>query len=51
MNDLQSALWTVWLCYWLSAALIGSFIGTLLALSVRALFKKVLKWYRKGASK
>lgn len=44
MNDLQNALWTLWLVYWLSAALIGSFIGTLLALGVRSLFRKMLKY-------
>lgn len=46
MNDLQNALWMVWLMYWLSAALVGSFIGTLLALGTRSLFRKVLNYIR-----
>ena len=47
MDDLQNALWVAWLFYWFSAALLGSLTGTLLALGVRALFRKVLKWYKR----
>lgn len=41
MVDLSDVLWQVWLLYWLSASLIGSFIGTLLAFGARALWRKL----------
>lgn len=44
--NIGDALWQLWLIYWVSGAVVGSFIGTLLALGVRALFKKMLKWSR-----
>lgn len=44
MNDIGDALWQLWLIYWVSGAVVGSFIGTLLAFGMRALFRKVLEW-------
>lgn len=44
MNDLGNALWVLWLCYWVSGALVGSFLGTMLAWGVRSLYRKVKKW-------
>ncbi len=44
MNDIGQALWFLWLVYWVSGAVVGSFIGTLLALGARALYRKIKKW-------
>lgn len=44
--ELADALWQLWLIYWVSGALVGSFFGTLLALAVRAGVRKLLKWLR-----
>lgn len=41
MSELSQQLWFLWLVYWVSGALVGSFVGTLLALSVRALWRKI----------
>ncbi len=40
--EIAEALWVLWLVYWVSGALVGSFFGTLLALGVRALYKKIV---------
>lgn len=45
--DIAQSLWYLWLVYWVSGSLIGSFFGTLLAFGVRALYRKVVKWYHK----
>ena len=42
--DIGDALWQLWLIYWVSGAVVGSFVGTLLAFGVRALIIKVVKW-------
>lgn len=41
--DIADALWQLWLIYWVSGALVGSFFGTLLAFGARALYRKVVK--------
>lgn len=45
--DIAQSLWILWLIYWVSGALVGSFFGTLMAFGVRALYRKVVKWYNK----
>lgn len=45
--DIGYTLWQLWLIYWVSGAVVGSFVGTLLAFGVRALYRKVVKWYNK----
>jgi hypothetical protein len=47
MDDISNTLWMVWLCYWASAALVGSFVGTMLAFGIRALWRLVIKLIRK----
>lgn len=42
--DIGQSLWMLWLIYWVSGAFVGSFFGTLTALGVRALYKKIKKW-------
>lgn len=42
MNDLL----LYWFLYVSTGAAVGAFIGTLLALGTRALFRKLIKWYR-----
>ena len=44
--DIGDALWQLWLIYWVSGAVVGSFIGTLLALATRAIVRKTLIWYK-----
>lgn len=36
-----SQLWFMWLAYWVSGAIVGSFIGTLLALGAHAKWNKI----------
>lgn len=50
MSDISNTLWLVWICYWASAALVGSFVGTMLALGIRALWRLVIKLIRNGRS-
>lgn len=45
--DIGDTLWQLWLIYWVSGAVVGSFVGTLLAFGFRALYRKVVKWYNK----
>lgn len=42
MNDLL----LLWWLFYVSGALVGAFFGTLLALGTRALFKKIVKWFK-----
>lgn len=44
--NIGEALWQLWLIYWVSGAVVGSFIGTLLALGTRALVKRIIKALR-----
>lgn len=46
--DLADALWQLWLIYWVSGAVIGSFVGTMLAFGVRALWRKLTRGGRHG---
>lgn len=39
--SLTDQLWFLWLAYWVSGALIGSFFGTLLAFGIRAIWRKI----------
>lgn len=48
MNDIADTLWLLWWCYYVSGALVGSFLGTLLAWAVRGIVRRIIKWYRKG---
>jgi hypothetical protein len=43
MNDVTQQLWFLWLTYWVSGAVVGSFVGTLLAFGIRALWHKLTK--------
>jgi hypothetical protein len=43
MNDLQNALWTVWLLYWFSAAFAGTFTAIFTAWGIRKIYRKI-KW-------
>jgi len=45
-NSIGEALWQLWLIYWVSGAAVGAFIGTMTAFGVRALIRKVIKWYK-----
>lgn len=45
-NDLADTLWLVWCLYWLSAALVGAFIGSALWDLVKLIVKKLYKWYK-----
>ena len=44
MNDLL----LLWWLFYVGGGLVGAFIGTLLALGVRALFKKIAKWWKEN---
>lgn len=44
--DIGDALWQLWLIYWVSGAVVGSFVGTLLAFAVRALVRRIIVWSR-----
>ena len=44
--DIGDALWQLWLIYWVIGAVVGSFIGTSLALFMRWVIRKTLIWYR-----
>lgn len=46
MNDIGATLWQLWLIYWVSGAAVGSFIGTMLAWGIRAVIRKIIKWYK-----
>lgn len=42
MNDLL----LYWFLFVSSSAFVGALLGTLAALGIRSLFKKIVKWYR-----
>jgi len=44
--DIGETLWQLWLIYWVSGAVVGSFIGTLLALATRAIIRRIIQSYR-----
>lgn len=46
MNDISSTLWFVWCIYWLSAALVGAFLGNLLADLIKFTIKKIINTKR-----
>jgi len=41
--DIGEALWQLWLIYWVSGAVVGSFIGTLLAIGTYFGIKRIIK--------
>lgn len=41
--DIGDALWQLWLIYWVSGAVVGSFVGTLLAFGVRGIVGRIIK--------
>ena len=46
MNDIGDALLTLWLIYWFSAAFLGTLSAVLTAWGIRAIYRKIVKWYR-----
>lgn len=45
--NLVDQLWFLWLAYWVSGAVVGSFVGTMLAFAIRALWRKLTAKERK----
>lgn len=46
MNDIGDALWILWLIYWFSAAFLGTLSAVFTAWGIRAIYRKIVKWYR-----